>query len=85
MKPKPRYPGVVVRLTDDRYASLGHVGSELRKAGAKQDEINQYYTDARRGDFARFINVTSEWVTLIGPEAEPSLDRTMDRMMRSKP
>jgi hypothetical protein len=67
MKNIPKYPQAEVSLVGrdgNAFAILGAVGNALRRAGADQDEINSFYTEARRGDYNHLLQTVMSWVSV---------------------
>ena len=63
----PKYPDVDVELIGkdgNAFMILGLVGNALRKAGASQDDINGFYTEARKGDYNHLLQTVMSWVTV---------------------
>lgn len=68
---KPRHPQIVVTFkpsikhhSDDDI--LGTMGNALRQGQCSQDEINEFYIDARRGTRANLISTCKRWATIKG-------------------
>jgi hypothetical protein len=60
----PRFPGVEVVPNEDRYAMIANIANEIRKAGGKQDDINAFYTESRKGTYQDFMHVARQWVVV---------------------
>lgn len=63
----PKYPGVDVALTGsdgNAFAIMGAVGNALRAAKVSQDEINEFYTEAHRGDYNHLLQTVMSWVAV---------------------
>lgn len=60
----PRFP-VRVQLSGqdgNAFAILGRVQRALRKAGATNEELGRYVSEATSGSYEHLIAVTAEWV-----------------------
>jgi hypothetical protein len=63
-----KYPGVDVELTGkdgNAFAIMGTVANALRKAGASQDVLNEFYTEARKGDYDHLLQTVMSWVNVL--------------------
>jgi hypothetical protein len=63
----PKYPDVDVQLTGrdgNAFAIMGAVGNALRAAKVSQDEINEFYTEARMGDYDHLLQTVMSWVNV---------------------
>jgi hypothetical protein len=62
---KPRYPQVSISTYGRTGTDIAtDVANAIRAVGATQDEINDYYMQARRGSREDTITVSREWVKL---------------------
>lgn len=62
---KPRYPEIHVQLSGEdgnAFMMMGLVANALRAAKVSQDEINEFYTEARRGDYNHLLQTVMAWV-----------------------
>jgi hypothetical protein len=60
----PKYD-VAVQLSGNdgnAFAIMGTVKSALKKAGASNEELDQYISDSMSGDYDNFLRVAMEWV-----------------------
>ena len=65
---KPKYWYVDVSLVGrdgNAFAILGAVGNALRAEHVSQDEINDFYTEARRGDYDHLLRTVMSWVNVV--------------------
>ena len=63
----PKYPNIDVSLVGrdgNAFMILGLVGNALRAAHVSQDEINEFYTEARMGDYDHLLQTVMSWVTV---------------------
>ena len=66
---KTKYPHLTVTFTG-YFASrmvpeaAAYVAAEMKTAGVTQDEVNEYYTEARKGGVQGFLDATRKWVTV---------------------
>jgi hypothetical protein len=44
------------------FAIMGAVKSALKKAGASNEELDQYVSDSMSGDYDNLLRVAMEWV-----------------------
>lgn len=61
----PRYPHVEVELSDgdgNAFFILGRVTKALRRAGASQEELNEFRTEATSGDYDNVLQTAMRWV-----------------------
>ena len=61
----PRYPNVTVQLTGsdgNAFAVIGKVNRELRRAGVTADVIEEFTTEATRGDYNHLLRTAMAWV-----------------------
>lgn len=68
MKVMPKYPLTEVQLVGrdgNAFAIMGAVGNALRAAKVSQDEINDFYTEARRGDYDHLLRTVMSWVNVV--------------------
>lgn len=62
-----KYPNVEVQLSGEdasAFAIIGKTRRALRKAGASDDEVEQFTNEATAGDYEDVIRVVSEWVSV---------------------
>lgn len=55
----------VVQLTGNdgnAFAIMGAVKSAIKKAGATQEQINEYMNSSMSGDYDNLLRVAMEWV-----------------------
>ena len=65
-KPKHWYVEVsLVGRDGNAFAILGAVGNALRAAGVSQDQINDFYNEARQGDYDHLLRTVMSWVTVV--------------------
>jgi hypothetical protein len=67
MRNAPKHPEIVVALVGqdgNAFAILGTVGNAMRAGKCTQDEINEFYTEARRGDYDHLLQTVMSWVTV---------------------
>ena len=60
----PKY-NVEVQLSGNdgnAFAVMGTVKSALKKAGASNEELDQYLSDSMSGDYDNLLRVAMEWV-----------------------
>jgi hypothetical protein len=63
----PKYPDIHVQLSGEdgnAFAIMGRVGNALRAAKVSQDEINEFYTEARMSDYNHLLQTVMSWVTV---------------------
>jgi hypothetical protein len=61
----PRYPDILVPLTGEdgnAFAILGRTAGALRAAELPQEEIDDYFAEATRGDYDHLLQTTMRWV-----------------------
>ena len=46
------------------FAILGATQRALRKAGASENELNQYLNEATAGNYDKLLQVTMDWVNV---------------------
>lgn len=46
------------------YAIMGAVQKALKKAGATQEELSQYFAESTAGDYDNLLRVAMEWVNV---------------------
>lgn len=46
------------------YAIMGRVRAALKKAGATDEELSQYYAESTAGDYDNLLRVAMEWVNV---------------------
>lgn len=64
--PKHWYVEVSLHGHDaNAFAILGTVGNALRAAGVSQDQINEFYSEARRGDYNHLLQTVMSWVHVV--------------------
>jgi hypothetical protein len=64
----PKYWYIDVSLVGrdgNAFAILGAVGNALRAAGVSQDQINDFYTEARQGDYDHLLRTVMSWVNVV--------------------
>jgi len=64
----PKYPDIDVSLVGqdgNAFMIMGLVGNALRAAHVSQDEINDFYDEARRGDYNHLLRTVMEWVSVV--------------------
>jgi hypothetical protein len=66
---KPKYPELSITLTGYFHSRMipeaaSYVAVEMKKSNVSQDDINLYYTEARKGGVEGFLNETRKWVTV---------------------
>jgi hypothetical protein len=62
-----KYPEVEVKLVGEdgnAFAIMARVGSALKKAGVSQEEIDEYYTQSKSGDYDNLLRTATEWVSV---------------------
>lgn len=67
VKQAPRFPKIEVSLVGqdgNSFMILGLVGNALRAAQVSQDEIHEFYDEARRGDYNHLLQTVQSWVTV---------------------
>ena len=65
---KPKYENVTVELIGfdgNAYSILGKTVKALRREGVPKEEIDQYLTEAKSGDYDNLLRVTMEWVEVL--------------------
>lgn len=60
----PKYQVEVQLVGEDgnAFAIMGRVKTALKKAGASDEEISQYFSEATSGDYDNLLRVTMNWV-----------------------
>ena len=62
----PKFNVVVeVPFGDNAFAILGVVQKALKKAGATEEQLKEYYAESTSGDYDHLMNVQEEWVRCI--------------------
>lgn len=67
MKMKPKYPNIIVNLIGqdgNAFLILGLVKKELKRAKIPSDEIDEFMTEATRGDYDHLLQTVMEWVVV---------------------
>jgi hypothetical protein len=62
-----KYQTVTVKLVGNdgnAFAIMGAVTKALRKAGATQDEIQEYMTESMSGDYDNLLRTAMKWVNV---------------------
>lgn len=62
-----KFPYVTVQLSGEdgnAFSIIGRVGSALRKAGASQQDVNQFTDEAMSGDYDNVIRTAARWVNV---------------------
>jgi hypothetical protein len=62
-----KYETVTVKLTGNdgnAFSIMGAVSKALRKAGATQDEIQNYMTESMSGDYDNLLRTAMKWVNV---------------------
>ena len=65
--PVVRYPGLTVHLTGgdgNAFAVMGAVAAGLRWYGVDQAEINEFYDEAKAGDYNALLRTCMAWVNV---------------------
>lgn len=65
--PDVKYPEVEVQLTGtdgNAMSIIARVGSALRGAGVKNDEVKAFYHEAMSGDYDNVLSTATRWVTV---------------------
>ena len=62
----PKYDTTVELVGHDgnAYAIMGRVRAALKKAGATDEELSQYYAESTAGDYDNLLRVAMEWVNV---------------------
>jgi hypothetical protein len=63
--PIPKYPDVTVELVGqdgNAGAIMGRVSRALKRAGATQDEVDQFRAEAMSGDYNHLLQTAMAWV-----------------------
>lgn len=63
-KMAPRYPHIAVRLSEldgNPFAILGMCRSAARAAHLSPREIEAFFSEATKGDYAHLIEITTRW------------------------
>jgi hypothetical protein len=66
--PEPRCPDVEVELIGrdgNAFAILGTVARALREAGATQQEVDEFHTEATAGDYDALLTTVMRWVVVV--------------------
>jgi hypothetical protein len=61
----PRYPDIRVQLTGEdgnAFFILGKVAKALRRSGIETEEIDQFLTEAKSGDYDHLLATCMRWV-----------------------
>jgi hypothetical protein len=62
-----KYETVTVKLVGNdgnAFSIMGAVSKALRKAGASQDEIQEYMTESMSGDYDNLLRTAMKWVNV---------------------
>jgi hypothetical protein len=60
-----KYPDVKVQLVGEdgnAFFILGKVGKALRRAGVPDDEVKQFFDEAKSGDYDHLLQTCMKWV-----------------------
>lgn len=47
------------------YAIMGAIKKALRKAGATNEQVDQYLSESMSGDYNNLLSVATEWVEVV--------------------
>jgi hypothetical protein len=67
MMDEPRFPNATVKLSGEdgnAFSILGRVKAALQKAGATDEEVNEYLADSMQGDYDNLLQTALRWVTV---------------------
>lgn len=56
---------VEVPFGDNAYAIMGVVQKALKKAGATEEQLKEYYAESTSGDYDNLMAVQENWVVCI--------------------
>lgn len=56
---------VEIPFGDNAYAIMGTVQKALKKAGATQEQLSEYFSESTSGDYNHLISVQSKWVICV--------------------
>lgn len=62
---QPKYPNVTVKLVGNSanaFYILGAVGDALKKAGVSKEEREEFFTEAKSGDYDNLLRTCMKWV-----------------------
>lgn len=62
----PKFPEIHVQLSGEdgnAFFIMGRVGAALRRAGIPKETINEFYDDAKSGDYDHLLQTCMRWVT----------------------
>ncbi len=64
----PRYPHIEVQLTGrdgNAYAIMGAVRKALQRHDVPMEDIDEYLTESKSGDYDHLLQTAMEWVDVI--------------------
>ena len=72
-----KYPKAKINLFNidgNAYSIMGAAAKALKKAGAPQNEIDQFYKECKSGTYDNLIQTVADWCNIINDESEQDND-----------
>ena len=72
-----KYPKAKINLygiDGNAYSIMEAAAKALKKAGASQNEIDQFYKECKSGAYDNLIQTVADWCNIINDESEQSND-----------
>lgn len=63
----PKYPDIEVELTGNdgnAFFIMGSVSKSLRRAGVPAEEVREYLTESKSGDYDHLLRTAMAWVSV---------------------